>query len=359
MEGKILFYNIKRDKTKYLILCDDDGAIMFFHLNEDDVYVFVEEKGQSNETVSVFYPSTRESIVTDNFTSHGGLTIPNSSHGGTIAPCMQVTQVTNRCSQKMGLVPYLSENGSDIMTRKGQLFDSPDLFKQAITVFAEVLQGRQVVLVTDRNPSLLNGIIKRWDKMDTNPVEYFNNWIMPLRDLDIIQFMTRHVLKVTDMLVRNHVAIQSWKLPVGDKIEEDIKKAQFVARKYMHRPTSPTEFIVYNTQRKMFACLVSCRARWIPANLATGHKMKHLERVKLVVALVKSCVRDGLGGARVELKDPTGSAWGFEAEKANEVFEGKIKAGVCLIMREIVIWRHGKTTYLNITSRNLEGVFEE
>ncbi|KAH7858988.1 hypothetical protein Vadar_030170 [Vaccinium darrowii] len=36
----------------------------------------------------------------------------------------------------MGLVPYLSENGSDILTRKGQLFDFPDLFKQAIAVFA-------------------------------------------------------------------------------------------------------------------------------------------------------------------------------------------------------------------------------
>ncbi|KAH7865520.1 hypothetical protein Vadar_007694 [Vaccinium darrowii] len=94
-------------------------------------------------------------------------------------------------------------------------------------------------------------------------------------------------------------------------------------------------------------------------NLATVHKMKHLDRVKLVVAFVKSCVRDGLGGARVELKDPTGSVSGFVAEKADEVFLGKIKAGVCLVMREIVIWRPHKTTCLNITSFNLEAVFEE
>ncbi|KAH7864281.1 hypothetical protein Vadar_027766 [Vaccinium darrowii] len=595
VEGKILYYNIKRDKTKYLILRDDEGATMFFQLNEDDVDVFVEEKGQSNETLPVFYPSTRESIVTDNFTSHGGLTVPSSSHGGTTAPSMQGTQVTNRCSQEMGLVPYLSENTSDILTGKGQLFDSSDLFKQAITVFAaankfsfrfldnsrtyyrivcdvkgcpwkltarcegtelvrvislkkehahnasdastykatirskqvgllfknaildkpefrprdicndfehafqcrltyrqgwrakerakefingppsssfhlvpwlcrrlvesipdtraiwtstdegkfkqlfvsygpsiagfhkgcrpilkldacfltgyyrghclsasahdandglyplayaivssendndwlwflvnlkEVLQGRQVVLVTDRNHSLLNGIIKviggggggecnawclrhlrenfstfasskglkadrrkaalklvndlayartdeifklhlrrlygmnehlgkwvednnsmhwsnayfpfqRWDKMYTNLAECFNNWIMPLRDMDIIQFMTGHVLKVTDILVRKRVAIQSWKLPVGDKIEEDIKKNQFVARKYMHRPTSPTEFIVYNTARKMFAVKLiprtcSCLA-WKMSGVPCAHACRAIE----------------------------------------------------------------------------------
>ncbi|KAH7852142.1 hypothetical protein Vadar_021058 [Vaccinium darrowii] len=94
-------------------------------------------------------------------------------------------------------------------------------------------------------------------------------------------------------------------------------------------------------------------------NLATVHKMKHLERVKLVVALVTSCVRDGLGGARVELKDPTGSIWGYVAEKTDEVFERKIKVDVCVIMRETVIWRPGKITYLNITSKNLEDVFQE
>ncbi|KAH7843251.1 hypothetical protein Vadar_014386 [Vaccinium darrowii] len=30
VEGKMLYYNIKRDKTKYLILRDDEGATMFF-----------------------------------------------------------------------------------------------------------------------------------------------------------------------------------------------------------------------------------------------------------------------------------------------------------------------------------------
>jgi hypothetical protein len=122
---------------------------------------------------------------------------------------------------------------------------------------------------------------KRWDKMYTNLAECFNNWIMPLRDLDIIQFMTGHVLKVTDILVRKRVAIQSWKLPVGDKIEEDIKKNQFVARKYMHRPTSPTEFIVYNTVRKMFAVKLiprtcSCLG-WKMSGVPCAHACRAIE----------------------------------------------------------------------------------
>ncbi|KAH7855454.1 hypothetical protein Vadar_025058 [Vaccinium darrowii] len=144
--------------------------------------------------------------------------------------------------------------------------------------FKEVVGGRHVVLVTDQNTSLLNGIIKkkalkvftdvayarteriykfhlgrmsafhpdlakwvegsnpnhwvntyfpfkRWDKMYTNLAECFNNWILLLKEFDILQFMIGHVNKGTDLLVCKKAAILSWKLPVGSNIEKDIKEA--------------------------------------------------------------------------------------------------------------------------------------
>ncbi|XP_058211592.1 uncharacterized protein LOC131323766 [Rhododendron vialii] len=495
-KGKMFFYNTKRDKTKYVTLNDDNGVAMLFHLNEDDVDLFVEDLGQNNDPIhNTGYNSTRESMVTDNSSSPGGiLALPSPS------------QVSNSCSQEMGLVPYLPNNANEILIGKGQLFESPDLFKQSMLLFVasnkfsftyldnsrayyrllckvlgcpwkltakcegsinkwgcfsknrivdkpeylprdickdfehvfqchlnysqgwrvkekakeaitgppsmtfhlvpwmcrrlveaipnsraiwtstdegkfkqlfvsygcsiaafrsgylrpvlkldacfltgyyrghvlsasahdandglyplayaivssendedwlwflvnlkEVLGGCQVVLVIDRNISLLNGIIKvfcnawclrhlkenfskfasskglkaerrnmalkvvndlayartedsfkyhlaklygispdlskwvednnpkhwsnaffpykRWDKMYTNLAECFNSWILPLRELDIIQFMTGHVSKTTELLLCKHTEVRKWKLPVGKQIEKEIKKS--------------------------------------------------------------------------------------------------------------------------------------
>ncbi|KAH7838036.1 hypothetical protein Vadar_021308 [Vaccinium darrowii] len=93
------------------------------------------------------------------------------------------------------------------------------------------------------------------------------------------------------------------------------------------------------------------------SNLASVNQMPNLHRVKLVVALVKSCVRDPLRGTMLELKDPTRTMRGTVSEKAAEVYEGLLKAGVCIVLREIVVWRPEKTPYLNITSFNIEGVY--
>ncbi|XP_058189190.1 uncharacterized protein LOC131306780 [Rhododendron vialii] len=554
LEGKLYFYNTKRDKTKYVTLNDDNGVAMLFHLNEDDVDLFVEDIGQNNDNIPTFYDSTRESMVTHNISSPGGtVAVPSPS------------QVTNSSSQEMGLVPYLPENANEILTWKGQLFDSPDLFKQSVLLFAasnkfsfnyldnsrtyyrlvckvvgcpwkltakcegstdlvriimfrnehlhnvedasnykltfrskqvgllfknrivdkpgylprdicrdfehtfqcclnysqgwrakekakeaitgppsmtfhlvpwmcrrlveaipntraiwtstnegkfkqlfvsygcsiaafrkgylrpvlkldayfltgyyrghvisasahdaddglyplayaivssendedwlwflinlkEVIGGRQVVLVTDRNTSLLSSIIKvfggdcnswclrhlkenfsksasskglkaerrntalkvvndlayartedsfkshlgklygicpdlskwvednnpkhwsnaffpykRWDKMYTNLAECFNSWLLPLRELDIIQFMTGHVSKTTELLLRKHIEVRKWKLPVGKQIKDDIKKSQEYAQKFTHRNSSPTKFIVANDTRRLYA----------------------------------------------------------------------------------------------------------
>ncbi|XP_058216949.1 uncharacterized protein LOC131327838 [Rhododendron vialii] len=104
-EGKMFFYNTKRDKTKYVTLNDDNGVAMLFHLNEDDVDLFVEDLGQNNDPIH------------------------NTAYNST-------SQVTNSCSQEMGLVPYLPDNANEILTGKGQLFESPDLFKQSVLLFA-------------------------------------------------------------------------------------------------------------------------------------------------------------------------------------------------------------------------------
>ncbi|KAI8531876.1 hypothetical protein RHMOL_Rhmol11G0170000 [Rhododendron molle] len=60
LEGQMFFYNTKRDKTKYVTLNDDNGVAMLFHLNEDDVDLFVEEIGQNNDPIrNTAYNSTR------------------------------------------------------------------------------------------------------------------------------------------------------------------------------------------------------------------------------------------------------------------------------------------------------------
>ncbi|KAH7849169.1 hypothetical protein Vadar_014053 [Vaccinium darrowii] len=62
-------------------------------------------------------------------------------------------------------------------------------------------------------------------------------------------------------------------------------------------------------------------------DLATVNKMSNLKRVPLVVALVKSCVRNQLGEPLLELKDPTGSVWATIHWKAydEELFPGILK----------------------------------
>ncbi|KAG5547052.1 hypothetical protein RHGRI_012923 [Rhododendron griersonianum] len=55
LHSKLIFYNTKRDKTKYLRLKDDNGVKMLFYLNEDEVDVFVDE--------DPIHTSTRESNI--------------------------------------------------------------------------------------------------------------------------------------------------------------------------------------------------------------------------------------------------------------------------------------------------------
>ena len=56
---KKFFYNTKRDKTKCLLLDDEDTVAMMFHCNEDEVDLFVEEPPRNNDDLPAVYPSTR------------------------------------------------------------------------------------------------------------------------------------------------------------------------------------------------------------------------------------------------------------------------------------------------------------
>ncbi|KAF7151297.1 hypothetical protein RHSIM_Rhsim02G0093700 [Rhododendron simsii] len=79
LEGKLYFYNTKKDKTTYVTLNDNNGVAMLFHLNEGDVDLFVEDTGQNNDLIPTFYNLTRESMVTDNISSLGGILALHSS----------------------------------------------------------------------------------------------------------------------------------------------------------------------------------------------------------------------------------------------------------------------------------------
>ncbi|KAH7844827.1 hypothetical protein Vadar_032085 [Vaccinium darrowii] len=97
-------------------------------------------------------------------------------------------------------------------------------------------------------------------------------------------------------------------------------------------------------------------------DLATVTNLPNLSRVKLVVALVKSCVRNELGSRLLELKDPTGSFWATLHYKACEegIFPGIYDVGSCLILREIVLFRPTrKSGYLNITLNNVQSVIQK
>ncbi|KAH7865249.1 hypothetical protein Vadar_004185 [Vaccinium darrowii] len=113
---------------------------------------------------------------------------------------------------------------------------------------------------------------------------------------------------------------------------------------------------------------------WLPAvhegylelpeytDLATVTNLPNLSRVKLVIALVKSCVRNELGSRLLELKDPTGTFWATLHYKAceEEIFLGIYDVGSCLIPWEIVLFRPTwKSGYLNITLNNVQSVIQK
>ncbi|KAG8388036.1 hypothetical protein BUALT_Bualt02G0083400 [Buddleja alternifolia] len=83
-------------------------------------------------------------------------------------------------------------------------------------------------------------------------------------------------------------------------------------------------------------------------------------KVDQVVAVIKTCTPNGLGGLKVMLKDPTGTVGGSIHHKVlceNE-FGKNITIGAVLILQKVAIFAPVRSAhYLNITSRNLVKVF--
>ncbi|XP_009588695.1 uncharacterized protein LOC107799381 isoform X2 [Nicotiana tabacum] len=96
--------------------------------------------------------------------------------------------------------------------------------------------------------------------------------------------------------------------------------------------------------------------------LSSVNKCLKASRVDQVVAVVKSCTHNGLGGLMVTLKDPTGSIGASIHHKVlNESQYGKdICIGSVLILQKVAVFcpsTSSSSYYLNITLGNLTKVF--
>ncbi|XP_015069633.2 uncharacterized protein C17orf53 [Solanum pennellii] len=94
--------------------------------------------------------------------------------------------------------------------------------------------------------------------------------------------------------------------------------------------------------------------------LSSVNKCLETARVDQVVAVVKSCTQNGLGGLMVTLKDPTGSIGASIHHKVLEESQhGKdICIGAVLILQKVAVFCPSSSGhYLNITLANLTKVF--
>ncbi|PIN20553.1 hypothetical protein CDL12_06761 [Handroanthus impetiginosus] len=85
-------------------------------------------------------------------------------------------------------------------------------------------------------------------------------------------------------------------------------------------------------------------------------------KVAQVVAVIKSCTPNGLGGLMVLLKDPTGTVGASIHHKvlSESEFAKNLTIGAVLILREVAIFAPARSAhYLNITLKNLVKVFSQ
>ncbi|WCJ42076.1 hypothetical protein M5689_022904 [Euphorbia peplus] len=88
----------------------------------------------------------------------------------------------------------------------------------------------------------------------------------------------------------------------------------------------------------------------------------NMDKVAQVVALVKSCTPNGLGGSMVTLKDPTGTldATIHGRVLTNEEFGKDISNGAVIILRQVTLFSPSRSAhYLNITLNNMVKVFNK
>ncbi|XP_052181038.1 uncharacterized protein LOC127794153 [Diospyros lotus] len=96
--------------------------------------------------------------------------------------------------------------------------------------------------------------------------------------------------------------------------------------------------------------------------LSSIKKCPNIGRVDQVVAVIKSCIPNGLGGLMVTLKDPTGTINASVHHKAlvEVEFANKISVGSVLILRKVVVFAPSISShYLNMTPSNIVKVISK
>ncbi|KAF7134573.1 hypothetical protein RHSIM_Rhsim08G0132800 [Rhododendron simsii] len=131
-EGKTLFYSTSRDKSKHLRIKDEDGVSMLFHLNDDEVDIYVQEETVNHLPCNI---SSRESNL---------LSCSPSTAGGGTCSRNEVEYDTNDQLFPVAYVVVSSEN-----------YENWLWFMQNLK---ETVGDKAIVLVTDRNISLLRAV---------------------------------------------------------------------------------------------------------------------------------------------------------------------------------------------------------
>ncbi|XP_057432968.1 uncharacterized protein LOC130725797 [Lotus japonicus] len=91
-----------------------------------------------------------------------------------------------------------------------------------------------------------------------------------------------------------------------------------------------------------------------------GSITHHLERVDLIVAVIKSCTPNGFGDVSVTLKDPTGTVGASVHHKVftESEFAKDINVGSVMLIQKVAVFSPRKSNcYLNITLPNIVKVF--
>nr|ADM26560.1 nuclear localized protein 1 [Nicotiana benthamiana] len=136
-------------------------------------------------------------------------------------------------------------------------------------------------------------------------------------------------------------------------------------QEYIGRAVENSSDFDYDFQSKLwrYANDVFGKENGIPSTpLSSVNKCQKASRVDRVVAVVKSCTHNGLGGLMVTLKDRTGSIGASIHHKVlSENQYGKdICIGSVLILQKVAVFcpsTSSSSYYLNITLRNLIKVF--
>ncbi|KAL3343496.1 hypothetical protein AABB24_027164, partial [Solanum stoloniferum] len=134
-------------------------------------------------------------------------------------------------------------------------------------------------------------------------------------------------------------------------------------QEYIRRAVENSTEFDYDFQSNPWLCaleFVGAENGKIPCTpLSSVNKCLEAVRIDQVVAVVKSCTQNGLGGLMVTLKDPTGSIGASIHHKVlGESQHGKdFCIGAVLILQKVAVFPSSSAYYLNITLANLTKVF--